>query len=218
MKSFKVIFGSLILAVLLITQSFALSGSTDEAINGQWTFEKPTKFKSTIDVESPKVTPAAVRNGLTVHQNGRMGGTFVYKVTLSKEAFYAAAVTNDVTIATLPAKTIVHSVIATVDTPFVCSATCTTGTLSAVLGITAAGVEFLESFDLDNAAATFGDADAEVGSKLDVAGGTNGGYPLWAATTVIMRATSGTGNWGNATTTNLSAGQVTFYILYSAFP
>lgn len=207
----------LFLLFVFVTPALPFSESDDAVITGEWTFEKPTIFngKITNPVAKPSVTP---RNGMTILENGTLRGPFLYKVTLTKEAFYAAAVTNDITICTLPAKTIVHSVIANVDTPFVCAATCTTATLSAVLGISAAGVEFLESFDLDAASATFGDADSEVGSKLDVAGGTNGGYPLTAATTVIMRGTSGTGNWGSGSVTNLSAGQVTFYILYSVFP
>jgi len=209
-----------LLGILLILLTFGTaygqSATSDSVINSKWTFEQPTKFNSTVNIGVPRLTPGS-RAGLVVQENGALR-TLVYKVTLTKEAFYAASVSNDVTIATLPAKSIVHSVVGHVDTPFVCAATCTTGTLSATLGITAAGVEYLESFDLDAAAATFGDADAEVGNKLDVAGGTNGGYPLEAATTVVMRGTSGTGNWGSGTVTNLSAGQVTFYILYTILP
>jgi len=217
MKRFKLALMFLFVLCVFVVPAFPFSESDNAVINGQWTFEKPTVFNGTVNINiaKPSVTP---RNGMTVIANGAIRGPFLYAVTLTKEAFYAASVSNDVTICTLPAKTFVHSVIASVDTPFVCSGTCTTGTLSATLGITASGVEFLESFDLDAAAAVFGDADAEVGSKLDVAANTNGGYPLTAATTVVMRATSGTGNWGSGTVTNLSAGQVTFYILYSVLP
>jgi len=209
-----------LIAILLVFLSFgtlwAQTASQDAVINGKWTFEQPTKFNSTVNVGTPKLTPGS-RNGMVVLENGALR-TLVYKVTLTKEAFYAASVSNDVTIATLPAKSVVHGVIAYVDTPFVCAATCTTATLSATLGISAGGVEYLESFDLDAASAAFGDTDAEAGSKVDVAANSNGGYWSWASSSVIMRGTSGTGNWGNATTTNLSAGQVTFYILYSVMP
>ena len=172
---------------------------------------------STVMALTTPVLTAGSGTGLTVNDVGSVR-TQVYKVTLDKTAFTAASVSNDVTIATLPAKTIVHSVVADVTTPFACTSVCTTGTLSAKLGVAANGTEFLASFDLDAAAATFGDADAEVGSALNAAAATNGGYISWAGTTVVMRATSGTGNWGSGTVTNLSAGSVTFYILYSILP
>jgi len=206
----------ILLSLFSLNLGYAQTASQDAVINGKWTFEQPTDFKSTINVGVPKLTPGS-RTGMRVLSSGALR-TLVYKVTLDKEAFYAASVSNDVTIATLPAKSVVHGVIAYVDTPFVCAATCTTATLSATLGISAGGVEYLESFDLDAAAAAFGDTDAEAGSKVDVAANSNGGYWSWASSSVIMRGTSGTGNWGNGTVTNLSAGQVTFYILYSVMP
>lgn len=145
--------------------------------------------------------------------------TQLYKVTVDFTQFDAAAVTHDLTIATMPAKTVIHTVIADVTTAFVCASVCTTATLSSELGVTAGANEFLESFDIDAAIATFGDADAEVGSDLDIAGDRNGGHINWAGTTIVMRGTSGTGNWGDgAGATNLNAGSITFYILYSVFP
>ena len=218
MKRFNVCLIGLLL-VLFASSVFAqapFGPSDNSVINGKWRFEKPTQFNEIRGV--PKLTPGS-RYGMRVVENGALR-TFVYKVTLDKSAFYAASVSNDVTIATLPAKTVVHGVIAYVDTPFVCSATCTTATLSATLGISAGGVEYLESFDIDAAAAAFGDTDAEAGNKVDVAANSNGGYWSWATSSVIMRATSGTGNWGSGTAggTNLSAGQLTFYILYSIMP
>ena len=88
------------------------------------------------------------------------------------------------------------------------------------VGITAGGTEFLASADIDAAIATFGDADAEVGSKLNAAGATNGGYiPAWGTTqAVIARFISGTGNFGDGAVTNLSAGSVTFYIRATVMP
>jgi hypothetical protein len=171
---------------------------------------------TTITASTPRPT-AGSGTGITVNDPGSIR-TEVYKVTVAKTNFVTAGVTHDVTLATLPAKSIVHAVIADVTEAFACTGVCTTATLSATVGISAGGVEFLASFDLDAAAAAFGDTDAEVGSKLSVAGDSNSGYISWAGTPVIMRATSGTGNWGSGTATNLSLGSVTVYILYSILP
>ncbi len=166
---------------------------------------------------TPKVT-AGTGTGVTIADAGSLR-TQVYKVTVAYNQFDAAAVTHDLVIGTMPAKSIVHSVVANVSTPFVCAAVCTTATLSATLGVAAGGADFLESFDVDNAAAWFGDADAEVGDKLDIAANTNGGFPMMTGGALTLRATSGTGNWGDgAGTTNLNAGVVTFYVLYSILP
>lgn len=155
--------------------------------------------------------------GVTVNDAGSLR-TQVYKVSVAKDNFLSAGVTHDLVIWTAPAKSIIHSVLANVSEAFVCGAVCTTSTLSATLGVAAGGVEYLESFDLDAATGWFGDADAEVGSALDIAANTNGGYILPAGGAFTLRATSGTGNWGDTATTNLSAGALEFYILYSVLP
>ena len=146
--------------------------------------------------------------------------TRVVSYTIPYTAVISAAVTHDVTITTLPARAVVKTAVARVTTPFVCAAVCTTATLSATFGKTAGGTELLASFDLDAAAAVFGDADGEVGSGLTAAGGTNGGYiPAWTTTqAVIVRMTSGTGNWGDGAVTNLNAGSVTVWVVYEAVP
>jgi hypothetical protein len=147
--------------------------------------------------------------------------TQVYKVTVAKEAFIANDVTQDITLGTLPAKTFLTAVIADVSVPLVCGSVCTTATLSAVVGKTAGTNEYLVSFDLDAAAAVFGDADAEYGASLARATVQTriGDLGSWAATqAVILRATSGTGNWGNGSATNLSAGSITFYLVTTRFP
>lgn len=165
---------------------------------------------------TPRPT-AGSGTGVTVNDAGSLR-TQVYKVTVAKENFLSAATAHDLVIATMPAKSIVHSVLANVSEAFACTAVCTSATLSATLGVAAGGVEYLESFDIDAATGWFGDADAEVGSALDVAANTNGGYPLPSGGAITMRATSGTGNWGDTATTNLSSGSLTFYILYSVLP
>jgi len=173
---------------------------------------------ATATLSTPKLTPGA-GTGITVNDPGSVR-TQVYKVSLAKEAFAAAAVTNNTVIATMPVGTILHSVVARVTQAFVCAAVCTTATLSATLGIAPGGTEFLVSFDLDAAIATFGDANAEMGSALSIAGQFNSGYvsSFTQAEPVTLQATSGTGNWGDGVNTNLSAGAVTFYLLATVLP
>lgn len=170
----------------------------------------------TMALGTPILTPGS-DTGLTVNDAGSLR-TQVYKVSLAKENFDTAAVNHDVTIGTLPAKTLVLAVFGNVTEAFVCGSVCTTGTLSATVGISAGGVEFLESFDLDAATGWFGDADAEVGSQLDIAADRNGGYISTAGTAVVLRGVSGTGNWGDGAATYLSAGAVTLYVLYTVLP
>jgi len=157
--------------------------------------------------------------GINVNDGGRVQSV-VYKATIAKEAFVAAATTADATIATLPAKTILKGIYADVTQTFACTATCTSSTLSMVVGRGSGGAEFLASFDADAAAAQFGDADAELGTEMVRAAAIQGGaLGSWASTqAVVLRLTSGTGNIGNGTATNLSQGSVTVYLITERLP
>jgi hypothetical protein len=144
----------------------------------------------------------------------------VYKVTVASTNFIAADVTADVTLATLPAKTRLVGIYADLTTPFACTATCTTATLTMTVGKSAGGFEYLASFDADAAAAVFGDADAELGTSINAAGRIqNADLPSWSgATAVSARLTSGTGNIGTGAATNLSQGSVVFYLVTEILP
>lgn len=163
-------------------------------------------------------TAGTAPTGGTVAYNGaaRYG---VFEITLSKDAFVCNAVTCDVTIATLPAQTKIVDAIARLDTQFACASVCTTGTLSMVLGKGSGGAEYLASFDADAAVAVFGDADAERGTLLTRAAAIGGGdFPSWTATqAVVLRMTSGTGNIGNGSVTNLSGGSVLIHLVTVRF-
>jgi hypothetical protein len=140
----------------------------------------------------------------------------IYKVTVTETHWNAAALTQDLTIATLPAKARILGVVADITEQFACTAVCTTATLSMVVGKGAGGAEYLDSFDADAAAAQFGDADAERGASLD---GVVNGEITWGSTqAVVARLTSGTGNLGDGADTNLSGGDVTFYIKTETLP
>lgn len=167
---------------------------------------------------APKLT-AGSATGVTVDNIGEVR-ELVYKATIAETAFVCADVTCDVTIATLPAKTLVTGAVADLTEAFACTATCTSSTLSLILGRGAGGAEFLASFDADAAAAVFGDADAEMGSTMTRAAAIQAGSPeAWASTqAVVIRLTSGTGNIGDGDATNLSSGSVTIYLTTKALP
>lgn len=151
--------------------------------------------------------------GVTTNDLGSIRDTLV-KITVDRTAFVCAATTCDVTIVTIPAKTWIKNVIGDLTTTFACASTCTTSTLSMVLGRGAGAAEFLASLDADAATGQFGDADAELGTQLVRASAIQGGVlSSWSATTnVVVRLTSGTGNIGTGAATNLSQGSITFYL------
>jgi hypothetical protein len=143
----------------------------------------------------------------------------IYSATIGYAQFVTAAVTSDVIILTMQPRTKVLAVYAYVGDEFACGAVCTTSTLSIQVGVSGAS-EFLASFDADAAKILVGDADAELGTEMTRAAAVQGGYiPSWASETeMTLRLTSGTGNIGNGSVTNLSAGEVTFYVIVTQLP
>lgn len=175
-------------------------------------------------VTTPSVYPTAAHitvgsgTGITVNSTGEVRRT-VYKVTIARTAFVCAAVTCDVTLATLPAKSRLVGIVADLTQQFACTATCTSSTLSMTVGSAAGGTQYLASFDADAAVARFGLLDADLGTALVRAAAVQGGdLPNWTGTTAVsLRLTSGTGNIGTGAATNLSTGSVTFYLTVEVY-
>ncbi len=163
------------------------------------------------------IITAGSGTGVTVDSKGYLRRQ-VYKVSVTQAQWIDAALTHDLTIATLPAKTRITEIIADITEQFACTATCTSSTLSMIVGVAAGDLDaYLDSFDVDAATAQFGLVDAERGVVLQ--GIINGEMPSWSGTTAISaRLTSGTGNLGDGATTNLSGGDVTFYITTEEMP
>lgn len=197
---------------------FSLADPTDATATGLGA----ARFAGGVNVTKMVMSAAAGQTaasgtGITVQQNGLLSEG-LYTVTILSTAFICAAVTCDVTIGTLPANTRVYSVDADLTTTFACASTCTTGTLSAVLGKGAGGAEYLASFDADAATAWFGDADAEMGTLLTRAAAIQGGTFSATSQAIVVRLTSGTGNIGTGAATNLSQGTVKFRIAARVMP
>ena len=171
-----------------------------------------------------RLTDAAVTagsgTGVTVDDAGAVRRQ-VYKVTVSFTNVTSNATTHDLPIATLPAKTLLQWVLADLTTPYVCEDTCTTATLSMTVGSSAGGTQYLASFDADAAAGQFGDAQVELGASLAEAtiATPAGALPSFAATSIVtVRLISAVGNLATGGVTNLSAGQVTFYLHTEELP
>ncbi len=163
----------------------------------------------------PKITEGS-GTGVTTNVDAEVRRV-TYKITVLQSQWIAAATTADFTIATLPAKTRIFEIIADVTEQFACTAVCTSTTLDMTVGKTAGAAEYLDSFDVDAATAQFGIVDAERGSALQ--GIINGEIASWGSTQdVIARLTSGTGNIGDGASTNLSGGDITFYITTEVLP
>lgn len=200
-------------AIVAVGLSFVFIAYSFSAVLGR---DQAEIRPANVSVAAARIAPGS-GTGVTVNDAGSVRRV-VYKATVTYAQFIAAAVTADWTIATLPAKTRLIGVYADVTQAFVCASVCTTGTLSATVGTSAGGSDVLASFDADAATALFGDADGELGTGLTRAAAIQGSLLSWAGTIVTMRLTSGTGNLGSGSATNLNAGSITFYLITEVLP
>lgn len=176
-----------------------------------------------LDALTVRATNAAITigsgTGITVNTAANIVDQ-VYKVTVDRTNFVANATTADVTIGTLPAKTKLTGFYADVTQTFACGSVCTSSTLSMTCGSAAGGNTILLTFDIDAATIQRGLADGDLGTDLTRATAVQGGKLYsWTATQIITcRLTSGTGNIGNGSATNLSQGSITFYVETTRLP
>jgi hypothetical protein len=151
------------------------------------------------------VTPIAGATGRDVYYNGDLRrGCFAVAVSYLGWA-RPAALTEDLTILTVPAKTRVVSVV--VDTPYVYWAI-GAASLTLRLGVTTGGQEYVLSHDVFTTAVTKGLADADLGTSINRANAVQGGHlPSWTTTTAVTaRLTS------DVNLSGLAAGQSYYYI------
>lgn len=129
-------------------------------------------------------------------------------------SFLAAALTADCAVATIPAGQKLVAAYADVTVGFTCSGTCS-GTKVVQCGTAVNGTQILAASLNVATTATYGLADADLGSGMTRAAAIQGGLiGSWSATTpVSCRFTSGTGNWGNAATTFVNAGSIKFTLI-----
>jgi hypothetical protein len=158
-------------------------------------------------VENPTTAiTAGSSTGLTVNSVGN-GNRQVYKVTTTYLAYETTpnSLTQDLVIATLPAKTKLVGIYA--DTTIAYAGA---DTVTLMVGKAAAGVEYIAVHDVKTIAVVKGLADADLGTEMNHAGQIQGGALVnWTATIpVTVRITTATQH-----TDDLSAGSTTFYLV-----
>ncbi len=160
-------------------------------------------------IDASKVTAGAG----TVQGNGVLTRG-IYTSVLTQVNFSAAALTADATIATLPARTRLVSILADVTVKFIGGGV-TAATMTC--GKTAGGAEYLVSFNVFAAAITRGLVDADLGTSINRANAVQGGdltAAMWTgATTVQCRLTTVTAN-----TNALTQGTVLYSLVTEALP
>lgn len=153
--------------------------------------------------------PSAARLVWAGHQ-----GRSTWVVNIPYNVLIDAALTQAVYIATLPAKTQLVACYADTTTAFAGLA----GTIQASVGTSAAN-NLLLIHDIKTAAVTKGLISADLGTSL--ATSIQGGMRVlnWTgAVQPYVTFTSGTGNLGNGSVTNLNAGMMTVYLVTETLP
>lgn len=135
--------------------------------------------------------------------------TVSWKITIPYTVWTANALTQDLVVGVIPAKTQIVGIVADTTAAYTGS---TTATL--VVGVSAGGGELLAVHDVKTAAVTKGLLDADMGTGLTRAAAIQGGYrPSWtAASNLNVRMTTTVANIGNGTVTNFTGGSTTLYV------
>ena len=169
-----------------------------------------------IGLEAKLLTPLNLPTGVTLNNLGHLGRQ-TWKVTIAKEAWTAAALTQDIAIATFPAKTRLVGAYCDTTVAFAGLA----GTISLMISGTGADGSIIADHDVKTAAVTKGLLDADMGTGLTRAARIQDALLLsWTSgsSQPQVRLTSGTGNIGTGAATNLSAGSVTIYLITETMP
>jgi uncharacterized protein YjbI with pentapeptide repeats len=145
--------------------------------------------------------------GVTTMSIGSVGRQTA-RVQLSTSAFITAGTTSYVYVITTPPKARIVGVVADTTVPY----SGLSGTITLGVGSIGAQRDLLLDHDVKTAAVTKGLADADLGTSLARATAVEGGVLYWPGTQVFVALVSGTGNIGNGTVSNLTAGQTDLYV------
>jgi hypothetical protein len=168
-----------------------------------------------VNIERDTLTPLTLAAGGTINSLGHMARA-VYKCTISYTAFTANAVKHEFVLATLPAKTAILGCYCDTTVAFAGLA----GTITIEVGTAGSLADLIALHDVKTATVTKGLADADLGAGLARATAVQGGtIKSWTgASQPHLTLRSGTGNVGNGTVTNLTAGSVTVYLITETMP
>jgi len=140
----------------------------------------------------------------------------VFKLTIDKDAWIAAAPVQAHAVYSIPAKARVVGVV--LDTTAALAGL--GGTITARVGKTRGGQEYLVEHDVKSSPVTKGLLDADLGTALDRAHAVQGGdLPSWSAvTSLFVTLGSGRGNLGTGSVTNLTSGRMVLYVTVEMLP
>jgi hypothetical protein len=157
----------------------------------------------------------AMSAGVTLNNNGFMGRQ-TWKVTIDKAAWTAAALAQEIVIASIPAKC--RIVGAYCDTTIKYAGLA--GTIQLMISATGAAGEIIAAHDVKTAIVTKGLADADMGTGLTRAARIQDALlPSWTALTQPqVRLVSSVGNIGTGAVTNLTTGSTTIYLITETLP
>lgn len=161
-----------------------------------------------------QLTSVASGTGYTTNYNGaNVSGTL--SITIAKAAWTAAALTQDITIGTIPAKSRIMAVYADTTAAYAGLA----GTIQLQMGTSSGGNQLILIHDVKTATVTKGLVAADMGASMQMTGNVQVGVaPSWSTQQVFVRLTSGSGNIGTGAATNLTTGSTTYYITIEALP
>ena len=166
-----------------------------------------------ISHEIQTLTALTLPTGATQNSYGYLGRN-IWKVTIDKAAWTAAAASQSLIIATLPAQTRITGAYADITTAYAGLA----GTIQLSLATTGA-VDLLSPADVKTAAVTLGLSAGQLGAGLTTSFVQGVYTPNWTASSQIqVTLASGTGNIGTGSATNLTFGVVTIYLIIETLP
>jgi hypothetical protein len=168
-----------------------------------------------MQLEVRYLLPLTLAAGMTYNQVGLVSRQLL-KITIDKTAWTAAALTQDLTLCTAPAKT--RIVAAYCDTTIKYAGLA--GTIAITVGSAAGNTDIILSHDVKTAAVTKGLADADMGASMTRAAKIQDAFVINFAgnTQPSIRLTSSVGNIGTGTVTNLTTGSTTIYLITETMP
>lgn len=171
----------------------------------------PDESGTPLFVTTGAFTETITEAGITIDQ---VTGTF--RVTIPHTVWKAADLTQTITIGYAQQLSLIGAVIARTTTAYAGLA----GTIQLEVGIDTDTDAFILAHDVKTGTVVKGVADADMGTLLTRANAVQGGYFVPSGVTRYMqvRLVSGTGNLGNGTVTNLSAGSTQLIFQYRPSP
>lgn len=173
------------------------------------------RLSGRINFEVGNLVPITLPAGVTQNTLGYVGDQ-VFKVTIDKAAWTTAGASQSIVFATLPKRTTIVGCYADVTTAFAGLA----GTIQLAV-MTTVGVELLTYSDVKTAAVVLGTTAGQLGTGLTTSLVQGVFVPNWnsdGGVQIQAVLASGSGNIGNGTVTNLSAGVVSVYLITRTMP